>query len=123
MTPGVLSFLKMRCIMYGDLDTLELYWKELEHELVAADKRVYHGPCFLYAAQLVSNTSGASTAVIRDGQNTDAEVVVDLAALTSSNDPRRWDPPIYLKKGLFVDVGTNVTSVLVHYRPAKGKKE
>jgi hypothetical protein len=109
--------------MYGDLETMEDYWKMLEHDLVAADKKVCNRPCYLYAAQLVSNTSGASTAVIRDGHDTSGEVVVDLAALTSSNDPRRWDPPIYFKKGLFVDIGTNVTSVLVHYLPERPKKE
>lgn len=107
--------------MYGDLETMEDYWKRLEHDLVTADKRVCNGPCFLYAAQMVGGTGGASTAVIRDGHDTGGDARIDLAAATSSNDPRNFDPPLYFKKGLFVDVGSNVTSVLVQFLPARDK--
>lgn len=109
--------------MYGDLETMEGYWKRLEYTRVTVDKKVCNRPCFLYAAHLVADTVGAATAVIRDGHDTGGEAVVDLATLTSSNDPRRFDPPIYLKKGLYVDVGSNVTSVLVHFMPTREKGE
>lgn len=107
--------------MYADLETMLGYWKELDRDLVTADKKVCNGPCFLYGAALVANTGGASTAVIRDGHDTSGEPVVDLACLTSSNDPRMFNPPIYLKRGLFVDVGSNVTSVMVHFLRARDK--
>jgi hypothetical protein len=105
--------------MYGDLESIKQYWKETEKERTAVDLLVHGRPCFLYAAQLAAGTGGAATAVIRDGHDTGAEAVMDLAALTSSNDSRNFDPPIYLKKGLYIDVGSNVTSVLVHYLPLK----
>ncbi len=108
--------------MYGDLESMEEYWKQLEHDLVTADKKVCNRPCFLYAAQLVGGTGGVSTAVIRDGHDTGGDSAVDLGATTSGNDSRNFDPPIYLKKGLYVDVGSNVTSVLVHFLPAREKK-
>jgi len=107
--------------MYGDLTTMKKYWKDLEYDRTVVDKRVSNRPCFLYAAHLVATTGGAATAVIRDGHDTSGEAVVDLAALTSSCDPREFDPPIYLKKGLYVDVGSNVTAVLVHFLPAREK--
>ena len=109
--------------MYGDLETMEKYWKEIEYDRTAVDKKVCNRPCFLYAAHLVATTGGAATTVIRDGHDTGGETVVDLAALTSSNDPRKFDPPIFLKKGLYIDVGSNVTSVLVHYMVARNKGE
>ena len=109
--------------MYGDLRTMEIYWKGLEYDRAVVDKKVCNRPVFLYAAHLVAGTGGVATAVIKDGHDTGGEAVVDLAALTSSCDARRFDPPIYLKKGLYVDVGSNVTSVLVHFLPAKEKKE
>ncbi len=109
--------------MYGDLETLRGYWKDTEYDRVVADKKVCNRPCFLYAAHLVAGAGGAATAVIRDGHDTGGEAVVDLAALTSSNDPRRFDPPIFFKKGLYVDIGSNVTSVLVHFMPAREKGE
>lgn len=109
--------------MYGDLVTMEIYWKALEYDRATADKKISNRPVFLYAAHLVASSVGAATAIIRDGHDTNGEAVVDLAALTSSVDPRKFDPPIYLKKGLYVDIGSNVTSVLVHFLHAKEKKE
>lgn len=105
--------------MYGDLKTMEKYWKQLEHDRAAADKKICNRSCFLYAAHLVANTVGVATAVIRDGHDAGGDAVVDLAALTSSNDPRMFNPPIYFKKGLFVDIGDNVTAVFVHFLPVK----
>ena len=109
--------------MYGDLETMEIYWKELEYDRSAVDKKVCNRPVFLYAAHLVATSGGASTAVIRDGHDSNGDIVIDLAALTSSSDIRKFDPPLYLKKGLFVDVGAFVASVLVHFMPARKKGE
>jgi hypothetical protein len=109
--------------MYGDLETIESYWMRAEWERITADKKITGRPCFLYAAHLTASAVGAATAVVRDGTETAAEAVINLAALTSSFDTRNFDPPIYLKKGLYVDVGDNVTSVLVHFLPLREKKE
>jgi hypothetical protein len=109
--------------MYGDLETLKKYWKETETERMTADGQAYGKPAFLYAAHLTANTSGAATATIKDGHSTAGEVKVDLAALTSSKDNRNFDPPIYCKRGIYVDVGENVTSVIVHFLPTKDKAE
>lgn len=107
--------------MYGDLETMERYWKELEHDRATADKKSCNRPCFLYAAHLTAGTGGAATAVIRDGHDSNGEIKVDLAALTSSKDNRNFDPPVYFKKGLYLDVGDNVTSVIVHFLPSRDK--
>jgi hypothetical protein len=109
--------------MYGDLETLESYWKSLDYDLTSADKKVCNGPCFVYAAHLVANSSGVGTAIIRDGHDASGAAVVSLSSLTSSNDPRKFDPPLYFKKGVFVDVVANVSSILIHFLPARDKKE
>lgn len=82
---------------------------------VTADSLISPEPCFVLSAELVSSAAGVSTAALRDGHNTDADILVDLAALASAADPRSWTPPIYFQKGLFVDIGANVTAVLVRY--------
>jgi len=89
---------------------------------VTTDSLVSPKPCFLLSVSLVSSAVGVSTAVIRDGHNTDAEAVVDLAALASDNDSRTYDPPFFFKKGLYVDIGSNVTAVLVRYSTDQKKK-
>lgn len=107
--------------MYGDLETIKAYWKETQIERITADGQAFPRAAFLYAAHLTASTGGAATAVIRDGHATTADAKIDLAALTSSKDNRNFDPPIYFKKGIYVDVGENVTSVIVNFLPAKDK--
>ena len=101
--------------MYGDINTLKNQWKEIESLHVSEDTKATGKPCFLYSASLVATTGGAATAVLRDGHDTNAEAKLYLAALTSSYDQRKFDPPLYFKKGLFIDVGSYVTSVHVEF--------
>lgn len=89
--------------------------EKVSYERVTADQVVCPTPCLLYMAHLAGGSGGASTAVIRDGHSTSADAVIDLAAPASGMDFVSFDPPILLKKGLYVDVGSNVTSVLVQY--------
>lgn len=90
---------------------------------ITADSLVSPKPCFVFSVSLVADAVGAATAVIRDGHNTGAEAVIDLAALTSSVDDRNYDPPFYFEKGLYVDVGSNVTSLLIRYAPDRKEKQ
>jgi len=109
--------------MYGDLEAMKDYWKELEFDETSVDKKFHNGPCFVSAAHLVASSGGVATAIIRDGHDTSGEAKIYLAALTSATDPRFFNPPIYFKKGLYVDVASNVTSVLVHFLPARPRPE
>lgn len=84
---------------------------------VTADSLICPEPCFLVSVSMVASPAGAATAIIRDGHNTDAEAVIDLAAIASYNDTRHYAYPIFFKRGLYVDVGLNVTSVLVQFSP------
>lgn len=96
--------------------------KGVGYSRVVADSLVSPEPCFLISVSLVSSAVGVSTAVIRNGHNTDAEAVIDLAALASAVDDRHYNPPMPFTKGLYIDVGSNVTSVLVQYStPSKEK--
>ncbi len=109
--------------MYGDLETIKEYWKELESEETSVDKKFSNGPCFLSAAHLTASSGGAATAIIRDGHDITGEAKIYLSALTSATDPRFFNPPIYFKKGLYVDVGLNVTSVMVHFLRSRPRVE
>lgn len=109
--------------MYGDLEAMKKYWKELETIETDADLKASNGPCFISAAHLVAGSGGPATAIIRDGHDTSGEAKIHLAALTSATDPRFFNPPLYFKRGLFIDVASNVTSVLLHFLPDRKKPE
>lgn len=105
--------------MYGDLDTQKDFWKKVQTDRVSDDTIITKRPCFLFAADLVADSGGAGTAYLRDGEHTSADIIIDLSAPTSDKDTRRWIVPVYFKKGLYVDVVSHVTSVVVQYLIAK----
>jgi len=101
------------------LDAREGFWKEIARERVTSNQVVCLSPCFLFAVDLISDTGGVSTAAIYDGEGTKDPAVVDLAAAVSESDRARFNPPIFLRRGLYVDVGSNVTAVTVQYLPIR----
>ncbi|MBS3920022.1 MAG: hypothetical protein KG012_14180 [Deltaproteobacteria bacterium] len=102
------------------MENLLLKSKGVAYRRITGDSLVSPSPCFLFSVELVANAVGAATAVLRDGSDANAEAVIDLAALTSSVDIRGYNPPLFFKRGLFVDVKSNVTAVLLRYLLSPG---
>lgn len=79
------------------------------------DQVLTRSPCELVYAHLV--VSAASTdSYLYDGENTSGEKIVPLVAAAVTGLEFRPPVPIYCRRGLFVDVGTNVTGILVQWR-------
>ncbi|RLI42035.1 hypothetical protein DRO69_10875 [Candidatus Bathyarchaeota archaeon] len=77
------------------------------------DQLISPGPVFLLAAMLVADSGGTAEAALYNGHNTTGQVALVLRA--PANNPAPITPiyPIYLDKGLYLDVGSNVRGVLV----------
>lgn len=81
---------------------------------VTADQKLSSGPCNLLYAYLV--VSAASTdSHLYDGQNDQGDRVVTLESAVATGHPFRPPAPIFCRKGLYVDVGTNVTGIFVQW--------
>jgi len=82
---------------------------------VTVDTCLTQRPCELVYANLV--VSAASTdSYLYDGADTNGDKIVPLKSAAVTNMEFRPMVPIYCKKGLFVDVGTSVTGILVQWR-------
>ena len=101
--------------MKNEIKAKLYFWKEIEIVRTAIDVRACQRPCFLFSAALAAKEAGTSTAVLRDGHDENAGAVIDLTAVLSTVDLRNYDPPVHFKRGLFIDVGSNVTSVVVQF--------
>ena len=84
-------------------------------ERVTASRQVVLTPSWLYSAVLVSDDAGRADAAIYDGHNTGEEVKVDITALDGDTKQLTFYPPLFMKKGIYVSVGSHVTSVVVQY--------
>ena len=97
--------------------------ESIEHSWawVTGDRLLSHGACELLFAYLV--VAAASTdSHIYDGENTTGDKIVTLESAAVTGHPFKPPLPIYCRKGLYVDVGTNVTGIFVQWRELGGVK-
>ncbi len=90
-------------------------WKRFQWDRIEASRRVCLTPCFLSHVSITPDAVGGATAKIYDGHGTAEGQVLDLGAVTSQQTEQHFDPPLFLQKGLYVEIGSNVVSVFVHY--------
>jgi len=94
---------------------MELTSKDYSWAYITADRCLRQGPCELIYACLVP--SGASTInYLKNGTDTNGDTIICLECAAVTN--RQFSPrvPIYCDKGLWVDVGTGTTAILVIWR-------
>ncbi len=97
------------------LQAFWLLWRKVSRINITADQRVALGPGYLISAKLSAGSGGAATAVIYDGHGTGEDVLIPLAAPTSGSDNFTPALPVCFNKGLYVDVGNNVTGVFLQF--------
>ena len=93
--------------------------KEFTYKRLIASGLVNDMETYLFSAHLVADSGGTATALIYDGQSASDKPIVDLSAPQSSVDRRVFVPPLYFYKGLHVEFGSHVTSVLLIFRQTR----
>lgn len=96
------------------------FFRQAGWDRVTADKIVCHSPCYLLNVTLSSNSSGIATAVLYDGNSAGGRRMIDLTVNDDVLIPWSIFHPIFFAQGLFVETGSNVLSVFVHYLPVSG---
>lgn len=82
---------------------------------VTGDQKLADRPCELVAAYLVVSAASTDSAIY-NGVDTNGDKVLALESAAVTTLPIVPPVPIYCRKGLFVDVGTSVTGILVQWR-------
>lgn len=75
--------------------------------------RVSNFPGFIVSAHMVGGSGGAATASLRDGHHASSEVKIDFSAGASGVDARTFVPPVWFDRGVYLTLGSNVTSIFV----------
>lgn len=92
------------------MDSREYSWA-----WVTSDQLLSHGPCDLISAYLVVSAASTDTHLY-DGENTRGSKIATLESAAVTGHHFKPPVPIYCRRGLYLDVGTNVTGVLVQWR-------
>jgi len=87
-------------------------------EWVTSDRVLAIGPCELIYAHLVVSAASADTHLY-DGKSAAGKKIVTLVSAVATGMNFAPPEPIKCEQGLYVDFGTNVTGVLVQWRPLR----
>lgn len=102
---------------------LEREWfeicKRIRTERVTVDGIVANTPSLIYSLTITSNSGGAGTATIYNGSSSSAEQKVDVASIEDDTQHMIYSPPMYFGRGIYVDLGDNITSVVVRYQDVR----
>jgi hypothetical protein len=66
---------------------------------------------------LSSDGVGEADARVYDGHSADAKKYVQLYCVDEAQQQLKFNPPLVFDKGIYVDIGTNVDTVLIEYEP------
>jgi hypothetical protein len=94
--------------MYG------LGWRRL-----TADAEVYPGPVLLAGVVLLASVAGGDVTIYDGADPTSGDKLFTLKADANISLPVVFPWPVRCEKGLYVDIGSNITEVTVFYVPAK----
>lgn len=82
---------------------------------VASDGAVLTGPLLYYGGVLKSSAGGVSTVDVYDGLSTNGDLIDSFQCAASSRDRNPLSVPIFIMRGIYVDIGANVTGFTLYY--------
>lgn len=88
--------------------------KNVQWAYVTADRLLAAKACWLHWAYLVVSASTTDSALY-DGTDTGGAKIVDLKSAVVTNHEFSPPKPVFCQKGLYVDVGSNVSGIFVQY--------
>ena len=100
-------------------DGLEALWRwaPIAVQKVEAD-RAYRLPAGTYhGGVLQTGAGGTSTVALYDGQDTSGDLIDYFGSAASGHEAHFYERGIVLKRGVYVDLGSNVTAFSFYYRP------
>lgn len=101
-----------------NLTSLKAFWQKVQFVRVTADGPGHKEACYLFGCGALGDSSGAGDVTLRDGHSVAGEPKVTLGTTTQRNHDRaHFNPPIFFSTGLYVDVGSNITSAYVQFLP------
>jgi hypothetical protein len=83
-------------------------------------------PAWLHASFLNASVAGGDV-VIYEGQDpTSGRQILHQDAAANATNHCQFDPPVWMERGIYVDIGSNVSQVTIHYtvqsfQPSEGE--
>lgn len=86
-----------------------------------SDNKVSLSPCSIGCVIITPNGQGSGDVTLYDGESTGDPKIIKLISGNSYTKVIRFQPPLITERGLYLDIGDNVDSVLIQYERYKEK--
>ena len=83
------------------------------------DNKVSNAPCSVGTVIITSDAQGVTDIILYDGESADDPVLCELRGPNTDSKVIHFQPPLLTQRGLYLVVGSNVTSVLIQYERCK----
>ena len=84
---------------------------------VGVDSRPLEPAAVYHGGLLLATSGGAATVAVYDGLDTSGDLI-DYFGVVASGHERTWsDDGILLRRGLYIDIGSNVSAFTAFYDP------
>jgi len=92
------------------------------HSRVFADRQLIQRAGVYHGGLLLATGDGASTVSVYDGLDTSGELIDSFSVAASTPQVRVFERGIALARGLYVDLGSNVSVFTAYYDPVPREK-
>jgi len=83
---------------------------------VTGDGLVVRGPVLLYGIEYVGRATGPLATVYEGMDTISGEILCILNATKEVDNNKRFNPPLFLDRGIYIDAGGDLTEALFCYR-------
>lgn len=90
--------------------------KEFATERLTGSSVVCNTPALIADILISNGTGGVGLSKLYDGSSTAGDQKADFNTLQSTTFQYWFDPPMWMNRGIYIEVGTNVTSITVRYK-------
>lgn len=85
---------------------------------ITASALINEGPTLLYGVQLLTSAYGADIVLYEGQDSVSGKNIMRIKPDPETSMDRKFDPALYLERGLYVSVGSNVTECTLFWLPA-----
>lgn len=84
-----------------------------------ADGVVNEGPSLLFGLHVEASTAGGDVSVYEGNDKDSGRLIGIFKDNANNHEPKNFIPPIYCDRGIYIDIGSNVTAVTVLWLPVR----
>lgn len=92
------------------------------HSRVYADRQVIQRAGVYHGGYLLATADGASTVTVYDGVDTTGEPIDSFSVAASTPERHIYERGIALQRGLYIDLGSNVSVFIAYFDPVPREK-